>query len=619
MGRETGVVQSLFKMLEKEFRLRPRIEFDSLAEDFVGKCSPRIMEALEVAAEIHKGDFRKVSKEPYLGHCVAVASILSSWGADEEEIIAGLLHDTWEDHPEKISLEDIRKMFGERVMHLVDGVTKLKSREGEKNEFETLRKVTKESSIEPGVALVKLADRLHNMMTMEGMPAETQRKKALETLAVYAPLAESFGLWQIKNVLQDLSFRYADPKKYLMVKEKIDCDPRLTEKFIEKREREIDKVLAANNISARVEHQVGGYFEMAEKQKKYGMSAGARPNSFAEITDVVSFRIITDDKNTADCYTALGLVRLFYDGKLMKQRHNDYLATPSANGYSALHDTYRFEEGDVELSFTTSSKERFNNWGVVSIAKETLRKNPEEYKRKLIFTPKKELVFMEMSATGIDVAYKLNLLLGLRAVGVIVDGEMRGLQEIVPNSSIVEVVCDADQKLPNSNWLHFCNQATRRLVEQQLVVAQRDEEVYRGKQIISDQVLADRGIIDLSDLNERVLDKLLINLGCWHGLSDLYYKVAYGLDLNIIRKKMDESGIVRGMYTSIQVCGENEIGISKEVAEIVSRNGGDARSKVEKVDEQERFLIRILLTVGYEGKKKIEQELREKYPGCMVV
>lgn len=608
-----------YNMKEGEIRLRPGIEFDNSPDNFVEKKSEMIIYALKVAQEVHNGEMRKVGVEPYISHCVAVASILDSWGADDEEIVAGLLHDSIENHPDKISLEDIKKMFGERVMHLVDGVTKLKSRVGDDGEFETLRKVTKESFIEPGVALIKLADRLHNMLTMEGMLPEIQIRKAKETLYVYAPLAESFGLWQVKNLLQDMSFQYVDPNKFIQVKNQIDRDPRLKENFIEKKEREVNDQLTAHGIRARVEHQVGGYFEMSEKLRKFSMRAGARPNTFADITDVISFRVIVDDTNLADCYKAMGIIRLLYSRNLMRQRHNDYLVVPATNGYSAAHDTYRFEEGDIEVAFSTEGREAFNNWGVVSLGKDELRKNAEIYKRKLIFTPKKELVFMELTATGVDVAYKLNPLLGRIAIGMKVDGRVCGLEEVVPNSSVVEILRDQDQMWPNINWLNHCNPSTKGFIEQQLLVTERDNEVSRGKKILSDEVLFERGILNITDLDGKTLNKFLMDLGCWNGISDLYYKVAYGFDLDIICKKLDEVGIVRGMYTSVEIKGKNQIGVSKDIAEIVSKCGGDVRNKVEKVDSNEKFIIRMLLTVGYEGKKKIEQELKKKYKDCVVV
>lgn len=602
-----------------EPRLRPSVDFCSDRQEFAEKSTEPILRALEVASEIHKDDVRKVTGEPYINHCVAVAIILENWGADEDEIIAGLLHDTLENHPEKISLQNIVEMFGERVAYLVDAVTKLKPREEDGDEFETLRKVTKESFIEPGVALIKLTDRLHNMLTMEGMSEESQKRNAKETLSVYAPLAESFGLWQIKNLLQDLSFKYIDPKRYGWVKNAIDADPRLNKELLEKREREIREKLTKNGIEARVEHQVGGYWEMSEKQKKFGMRASASPNSFADITDVISFRVIVEDGKMADCYKAMGAVRLLYKDRLMKQRHNDYLAGPAVNGYSALHDTYRFEEGDVEIAFSTKSREEFNNWGVISLSNDELRTNVEMYKRKLIFTLKKELVFMEPTATGIDVAYKLNPLLGLRAVGMKVDGRICGLDEVVPNSSVVVVIYDQEQIRPNREWLRYGNASTKRLVEQQLLVSERDEEVARGKEILLAQVLVERGVLNLRDLEAKVLDKMLMDLGCWNGLNDLYYKVAYGFDLNTVRRKLDELGIVKGRYTSIQIKGTNKIGVSTELAQLVSRFGGDARNKVEKVDDQERFTVRILLTIGYEAKKKMEHAMKEKYPDCLVV
>lgn len=598
-------------MFEKERILR---------EEFLSDQPKRVVDALAIAAEIHKNDKRKTTGEPYLNHCIAVAHVLESWGADEDQIVAGLLHDTVEDHPDLISLEKITELFGERVSFLVDGVTKFKSREGGKNEFETLRKVTRGSLLELGVALIKLADRYHNMITMDGMPAEVQRKKAKEVLDVYAPLAESLGLWQVKKTLEDLAFQYIDPQKYLEVKEQIDKDPRLKSEFVDSRKKEIEDQLIACGIKARVKYQIGGYWEIAEKQKRLAIRANTWSNSFSAITDVISFRVLTDDDNNiVSCYQAMGAMRLRYADRLEKRRHDDYISSLAINGYSAIHDTYKYDEGNIEIAFTTEARERFNNWGVASLSSEELRNNPDKYRRKLIFTPKKELVFMELSATGIDVAYRLNPFIGLRAVGVKIDGKMFDLEAVVPNAGLVEIVTDQNQTRPNKEWLGYCNLMTRRSIEQQLAVVERDEIVDEGKSSLVEKILIDRGVLDLADLNEKILGKLLTDLGCWYGLNDLYYKVASGLDLEIVRKKLDEMGIIKGMYTTVQIRGENEIGISKTVASVVTKHGGDARTKVERVDEEDRFVIRILMTVSYEGKKKIEEELRRKYRDCVVV
>lgn len=599
--------------------IRPAIKFDSLPISFAGKNDEKVLDALFIAAQVHEGDKRKLTGEPYLHHCIAVADILKSWGADEDEIVAGLLHDTVEDHPDIITLNDIRRIFGDRVAFLVDGVTKMKSREGDKNEFETLRKVTRESLIEPGVALVKLADRLHNMMTLDGMKPATQQIKAKETLAVYAPLAESFGLWQVKNALEDLSFMYIDPVKYAEVREIVDNDPRLDVKYIKDKEKEIRVFMERAGISVRLEHQVGGYWELYDKQKKSAMRSGTKHQSYFDITDLVSFRVILSDENISDCYKAMGVMRMMYGSKLEKQRHDDYLMTPAINGYCALHDTFKFPEGNIEIAYTTVSRERFNNWGVVSLENNELRLNKDKYLRKLVFTPKEELVFMEPGATGIDVAYKLSETLGLRSVAMIIDGRLADLSEVVPNVSLVEIITDTAQEKPQEEWLTYCNEETRRAIEQQMVVVDHDKEVNRGRLMLAENVLKERGLLSLDDMNSETINRLLLNLGCWYGLPDLYYKFANGLDPKIVKKNLDEVGIVEGVYSTLEVTGKNYIGVSSEIAEIVARNGGDTRMKIEQVTKDERFLVRIIMVVDKEGKDRIAQEINNKFGGCVVV
>lgn len=601
--------------------MRPGVDFDINRERFCANASERVLQALEIATEIHCKDTRRTTGEPYVNHCIAVANILLQWGADEDLIVAGLLHDTVEDHPDKITLEQIRELFGERVAHLVDGVSKFKTPTGKDNDFETLRKVAMETLIEPGVAMVKLADRLHNMNTMEGFPEEKKLAKAKETLAVYVPMAESLGLWQVKNALADVSFRYTDPERYKYVKEKIDCDPRLNKDFIEGTEIKLREVLADAGIVATVEHEVGGYWELSEKQRKSAMRADSRPKEFVDITDVVSFRVIVEnEEDLTKCYLAMGVVRNNFKHLLVQNRSDDYLVEPATNGYSAFHDTYKVREGNIEVAFTTRKRENFNNWGVASISQEELKNDPDKYKRKMIFTPKQEMVFMELPAKGIDVAYKLNPLLGLRAVAIEINGVVEGLDKVVPNGAVVKVITEQHQTRPNPDWLSFCNKETMNIIEQQMKIAEHDEEVARGRKVLVEGVLRERGILSIEDLDQDTVDKLLVDMGCWYGVEDLYYKVAYGLDLNIINRKLDEMKIGRGMYTTVMVEGNNGIGVSEKIAGIIARNRGDQRSKVEKVDENEKFMIRVLITVDYQGKKNIEKELREQnFLSCEVV
>ena len=491
--------------------LRPERVFAKNTLEFeVGK-SERVLWALKIAEDIHKEDTRKTTGEPYINHCVAVASILESWGVDEDEVVAGLLHDTWEDHPDLISLEDIRENFGERVAFLVDGVTKLKSKTGEKSEFETLRKVTRESLIDPGVARIKLADRVHNMLTMEGMKPETQKKKARETLAVYAPMAEAFGMWEVKNLLQDLAFPYFDLVKYNQIRESIDKDVRLSREFVFGMEELISSELAKHGIKAEVGHQVGGYYEIYEKQRRRGMRGGSSMSSVADIPDVISFRVVLPNRDLEKCYTAMGIMRMNLSESLMVGRHVDNLQEKAVNGYSALKDVYIFEEGSVEICFTTEEREHFNKWGF-----------EDGVGRKMIFTPKEELLFLEPNATGIDVAYKLNPNLGLRAVAIKIDGRVCELDTVVPNVSSVEVLVDNSKTEPDKKWLKFANLETRRQIEKQLMVSERDRMVFEGKEILKDEVLVERGVLELRDLSDSVVNQLLSELGCWYGTNDLY-------------------------------------------------------------------------------------------------
>ena len=593
--------------------MRPMTEFCDNSAVFEEGRSERLRQALEIASEIHKNDRRKVTGEPYINHCVAVASILEKWGADEDEVVAGLLHDTWEDHPDLINLKIIEEMFGERVAFLVDGVTKLKTKEGEKSEFETLRKVTRDSLIDVGVAKIKLADRKHNMMTMEGMKSETTKKKAKETLAVYAPLAESFGLWQVKKELEDLAFVYFDPERFLQIKEMVDADPRLRTDFVLGLEREIRGKLLEFGLDIQVEHQVGGYWEISEKQKRRGMRGGSMSLGIVEIPDVISFRVIGSDKRVEDCYLAMGVVRMMFAEKLIVSRHQDLLIEPAVNGYSALKDVFVLEEGSVEICFTTRDKEKFNNWGVTTLSEAS------NISRKLVFTPKEELMFLEPTATGIDVAYKRSSLLGLRAVAIKIDGAICGLETVVPNTSVVEILFDVNKKSPDKSWLSFSNLETRRTIEKQLMISERDYLVETGREILRNEVLIPRGVLEIRDLDEAVINQLLMDSGCWYGLTDLYYKVAMGMDLLKIEKKLDQLGVPVGVFTTVKIEGENAIGVARDVAVLLARHRADTRNVVERVFENNRFLIRILLKVDYRSKKKIEEELKKKYQECVVV
>ena len=304
---------------------------------------------------------------------------------------------------------------------------------------------------------------------------------------------------------------------------------------------------------------------------------------------------------------------MMFAEKLMASRHQDLLTQPAVNGYSALKDVFVLEEGSVEVCFTTRDKEKFNNWGA------TILPEAEVVRRKLIFTPKEELLFLEPEARGIDVAYKLSSLLGLRAVAIKIDGAICGLETVVPNTSVVEILFDVNKKSPDKSWLSFSNLETRRTIEKQLMISERDYLVETGREILRNEVLIPRGVLEIRDLDEAVINQLLMDSGCWYGLTDLYYKVAMGMDLLKIEKKLDQLGVPVGVFTTVKIEGENSIGVARDVAVLLARHRADTRNVVERVFENNRFLIRILLKVDYRSKKKIEEELKKKYNECVVV
>jgi (p)ppGpp synthase/HD superfamily hydrolase len=185
--------------------------------------------------------------------------------------------------------------------------------------------------------------------------------------------------------------------------------------------------------------------------------------------------------------------------------------------------------------------------------------------------------------------------------------------------ALVEVIVDNNREEPDKKWLSFCGMEARRMIEKQLVLSERDRMIEMGRNYLRDEVLVERGILEIRDLDERVVSQLLGELGCWYGTNDLYYKVAMGMDLEIIRQKLDGLGIGVGVYTTVQIEGENVVGVAKDVATILAKNKADSRNVIERVSEDDKFTIRILMKVDYKGKKKIEEELKRKYSECVIV
>ena len=565
-------------------KLRPRLEFVDKVEDFLPRRE-EIRLALEKAIEAHKGQFRK-SGEAYVNHCVAVAGILESWGLNQEQhkdlFCAALLHDSEEDT--NYGLNRIEIDFDNGVMKLVDGVSKFRSEGVDENDVdrETLRKVVMNTFIDPKVGLLKLADRLHNMRTLGAMPREKRAAKAWETLMVYAPLAESLGMWVVKTELEDLAFLYIDPVKYEATKEELDGDKRLEQIFIKDGMERIENLLKMANLRGEVGVRVGGYWKCLKKREKAGMKGLSELGNFADINDILSLRVRFDDVDS--CYRFLGALRQYFGVMIDETRADDFISiAPRDNGYMAMQETINFAEGAVEVAMMTKEMEEFNNWGVVSLLRRGERAL-SSYRLKLLFTPTGEVRFLPVGANGVDLAARLNRSLLANMTGVRVDGAVWGLGDPLPNGSTVEIltgengeVIEADDLLKNTLL-----PSTRRTVEELTKQREHDKLVETGEKLM-EEVLAKRGLFSLGDILGVRLDwnnkvsRVLFEFGCGD-LRDLYYKFACGaLGPERLAGFLEEVGINKfGLgLVSVGLSGSNKSGVLADVSEVISFIGGD--------------------------------------------
>ena len=597
--------------------LRPETDFVDRVEDFLPETE-KIERALFKAIDAHEGQFRK-SGEVYVNHCVAVASILQSWGicqeGNEDLFCAALLHDAVEDT--EYGLGEIEGEFGDGVASLVDGVSKFRSEEktSKKNiDKETLRKVVMKTFVDPRVGLLKLADRLHNMRTLEAMSGEKRVAKAWETLTVYVPLAESLGVWVVKTELEDLAFANINSDKYEKVRRELDRDPRLTLGFIEGMVEKIEGLMETAGMLGKVGIRVGGYWKSYKKRERSGMRGMSGLGSFADINDVLSIGVKLEEIN--DCYRFLGMLRQYFGILVDESRADDFIyVAPRDNGYMALQETIVLEEGAVEVAIMTERMEEFNNWGVVSL----LRRNEldlSDYQLKLLFTPAGDVRFLPVEANGVDLAATLNRSLLAGMVGVKVDGDDWGLGEPLPNGSTVEIVTgDSGREVEVGVLLeHELLPRTERMVKDLLRQKERDALVEKGEGLM-EAVLRDRGLFCLGDILgikpgwSNKVNGVLFEFGC-ENLRDLYYKFGSGaLGSERLTKCLDEMGINKlGLgLTSVSLFGINRQGVLAEVTEVISFVGGDIMNlKLIWVGEN-RYRLRLVI----DGLLDKEKELRD--------
>jgi len=487
-----------------------------------------VMQAYEFGAAAHDGQTRQTG-EAYISHPVAVAQELAEMRLDAQAIAAALLHDVVEDTPASIS--DIEEKFGDEVALIVDGVSKLDQiqfRSRAEAQAESLRKMMLAMIEDIRVILVKLADRMHNMQTLDAMPPDKRSRIARETLDIYAPIANRLGINRFKVELENLGFKNLYPFRYRVLDKAVRRSLGSQRQMVKKIEEEFVSSLADEGIAAEIvgreKHLYSIYKKMLEKKRLLG-----------DVVDVYGFRIIVDDVN--DCYKALGIVHGLH--KPMPGRFKDYIAIPRINGYQSLHTTLFGPKGlPLEVQIRTRLMDRVAESGVAShwqykadeksdatpqrrarewlssLAELQSSDTSEEFLESVkvdlfpdkiyVFTPKGDIMPLPKGATTVDFAYAVHTGIGNRCVAAKVDRKLVPLRTPLQNSQTVEVVTSRGAR-PNPNWLSFVRTAkARNSIRNHMKSMRSSESVDLGKRLL------DRALKDL-DSSLRKVGKVRMN------------------------------------------------------------------------------------------------------------
>ena len=510
-----------------------------------------IVKAYNFGNEAHSGQLRN-SGEKFFIHPVNVAIILAELNMDTSTIIAGLLHDVIEDTP--ITYDDVGKEFGYEIADLVEGVTKLKKIEyktKQENQAENLRKMVLAMSKDIRVIIVKLADRLHNMRTLEYMTPEKKKEKALETLEIYAPLAHRLGISKIKWELEDLSLRYLEPEKYYELVEKVSKKRREREDYI----NQIIEILGKNLNDVNIESEISGrpknFYSIYKKMEIQG-------KDFEEIFDLTAVRILV--KSIKDCYGVLGIVHTLW--KPIPRRFKDYIAMPKPNMYQSLHTTVMGEKGGIfEVQIRTYEMHKTAEYGIAAHwkykegisktenfdAKLTwLRqlmewqndlKDPKDFMETLkidfftdevfVFTPRGDIINLPEGSTPIDFAYRVHSDVGNSCVGAKINGRIVPLNYKLNNGNIVEIITSSTNNGPSRDWLKIVKSTQAKTkIRQWFKLKDRDTNIIKGKEILEKELRRQNyklNEIMKDDWLKKIAEKLSLN-----SIDDLYAGIGHG-------------------------------------------------------------------------------------------
>jgi guanosine-3',5'-bis(diphosphate) 3'-pyrophosphohydrolase len=507
-----------------------------------------VRKAYEYSQKHHSGQSR-ASGEPYLVHPLGVALVLAEMKMDPVAIVAGLLHDSVEDT--SVTIVDIRKEFGEQVAHIVEGVTKISQIDfasREEQQAENLRKMMLAMVDDIRVVLIKLADRLHNMRTLEHLEPERQQKIAKETLEIYGPIAHRLGMGKIRGELEDLGFRYLDPITYEQMHKAVEARRKKGEQFLARVEHVLRDKLKEAGITAEVESRIKRLFSIHKKLVRQKINVD-------QVYDLYAMRVIT--QSVQDCYAVLGIVHNVW--RPVPGRIKDFIAMPRPNFYQSLHTSVITEDGTpFELQIRTEEMHRMAEEGIaahwkykdgpVSAQDEQrlawLRQvvewqrdvsDPTEFLSTLkidlypeevyTFTPKGKVVVMPRESTPIDFAYSVHTEVGHSCVGAKVNGRMVPLRHRLHSGDIVEILTAPGHK-PSRDWLGVVKSSrARNKIKHWLNIHQRERAVEIGRKLIEKEARKYR--VALKEIKDEELQKIASDYGLGQP-DDLMAGIGYG-------------------------------------------------------------------------------------------
>jgi GTP pyrophosphokinase len=551
----------------------------------------RLRRAFEIAVDAHRNQRRK-SGEPYIFHPLAVAKIVASEiGLGITSIICSLLHDTVEDT--EVTLNDIKKEFGDEVVTIIDGLTKISkiSSQTESIQAENYRKILLTLSDDIRVILIKIADRLHNMRTLDDVPRKNQLKISSETIYLYAPLAHRLGLYSIKSELEDLAMKYTETEKYKEIAGLLNDTKKERTRFINEFIRPLQEELSKAQLKAEVFGRPKSIFSIWQKMKKKGIS-------FDDVYDKFAIRVILDskpDKEKEDCWRAYSIITDQY--KPSPNRLRDWISHPKANGYESLHTTVMGPKGKwvevqirskrmdeiAEKGLAAHYKYKENKFKGASAAEDAIEswlmqvreylKNPEvnpvdfinDFKLQLYtkeiytFTPKGALMILPVGATALDFAYSVHTDVGNTCIGAKVNNKLVSLEHVLQSGDQVEIITSKKQK-PSENWLNIVTTSRAKTKIKASLREEKKKAAEEGKEML------ERKLKQMKlPLNQENI-QTLIQFYRLPSALDLYYSIAKEIvDINRLKELH-----VSGSYLEIPKAEKKAISEDEEYGGKVS-------------------------------------------------